>query len=352
MPSNRLKFVVLGAIGLLVVLVAVLAFVLVNQRGAPKPAADKVSIEVSDTACTPNSVTVAAGAPSFSIRNTSGRTIEWEILNGVLVLAERENIAPGFTVEVTPRLEPGSYQMTCGMLGNARGTLTVTAADGTTTALPAAPKLADLVAPTAEYRVYAIKSSDQLAAATAALAAALKTDDLPGARARLADAVTALAQLAPILHLFERDTGPLLTGPSALLSLTPTLAAATPDPSVAGLVDVAARSAIDLGGSIRATTASPHEIVAGAGEVVGSLAKGGDLPPDAASRIAGVGKVVELFRPLTLRADRALSSKLDADLSAVEASLANSPATASQTQLADLAADLIALQAALGLNAT
>ena len=165
MPVNRMRTLVLGAIGLLVVIVAGLGVVFVTMRQAPKPAGDAVTIEISDTACTPNEANVAAGAPTFSIKNASNRAVEWEILNGVMVVAERENIAPGFTVALTPRLEPGTYEMTCGLLSNPRGKLTVVTADGLTTALPAAPKLADLVAPTAEYRVYAIQTADQLTTA-------------------------------------------------------------------------------------------------------------------------------------------------------------------------------------------
>jgi len=350
MPSNRLKLAVVGAIGLLVIVVAVLGVALVNRRSAPSTAPDKVAIEISDTACSPNAVTVAAGAPTFSIKNTSGRAIEWEILDGVMVLAERENIAPGFALDVTPRLKPGTYKMTCGLLSNAPGSLTVTAADGSTTALPAAPTLADLVAPTAEYRVYAIRSAEQLGAAATALQSAVTAGDLAAARTHLADAATALAQIAPVLHLFDREANPLLAGPTSFGALDKTLAAASLDSSTAGLVDVTRKSAVDLGGTIHSTTASPHEIVAGAGQVVADLAKATDFGPTAIARIAGVRKVIELFRPLTARADKSLATKLDADLAATETALAQN--TAQPARLADLAADLVAMQAALGLSTT
>ncbi|MDR3473891.1 MAG: cupredoxin domain-containing protein [Devosia sp.] len=355
MPSNRLKLLVLAAIGLLVAVVAGLGVVLVSLRGTPAPSTGKISIEVSDMACTPNAVTVSAGAPSFAIKNTSSRAIEWEILNGVLVVAERENVVPGFTVELTPRLEPGTYQMTCGLLSNPKGTLTVTAADGAAGAVPAAPKPVDLVAPTAEYRVYAIKSADELTAATAALLAAVRAGDSTAARARLSDAVTALGHLSPILHLFERDANPLTSGPTALPALRRALVATSPADSLAWLADVAAKSAVDLGDAVHSTTAAPREIVDGAGSVVAALAKGAEDPADVAARIAGVGKVIELFRPLTLRADKALAAKLDADLAAVAAAFeqpAAPSATTLQPHLADLGADLIDLLAALGLNAS
>jgi iron uptake system component EfeO len=355
MLSNRLKLLILAVIGLLVVVVAVLAWVFVTARSTPRAGAGKVSVEISDTACTPNTLSVAAGTPTFSVRNTSSRTIEWEILDGVRVLAERENVAPGFAVELSPRLEPGTYQMTCGLLGNPHGTLTVVAADGSAATLPAAPKPVDLVAPTAEYRVYAIQSVDALVAATAALQTAAKAGDMAAARARLGEAVTAFGHLAPVVHLFTRDANPLTSGPTALPALANALADTAPSVSLAGLVDVVAKSAVDLAGTVHATTAAPSEIVAGAGSVVEALARDLGDPAQAAARIAGVRKVADLFRPLTLRADRLLSQKLDSDLAAVETTLGQSLAhgpTALQPQLADLHADLIALLAALGLNAS
>ena len=325
MPSNRLKLFVLGALGVLVVVVVALGVVFVGLRGRQTAPADKVAIEVSDASCTPNTLSVAAGTPSFAIHNTSNRAIEWEILSGVMVVAERENIAPGFTVELTPRLEAGSYEMTCGLLSNPHGTLTVAATAGAS-ALPAPPQLADLVAPTAEYRVYAIQSAEQLIKTTAALQAAVHAGDLPTARTQVADAIATFGHLAPITHLFASDANPLSSGPAALPALSKSLAEATPGANLAGLADVAARATVDLGGSVHATTAAPREIIAGAGSVVADLAGGVDDPADAAARIGGVGKVIELFRPLTLRADKSLSLKLDGDLAAVQGTLGGTTA--------------------------
>ena len=94
-------------------------------------------------------------------------------------------------------------------------------------------------------------------------------------------------------------------------------------------------------------------------ETFAGLTTGTGDPADAGARIAGVRKVVDLCRPLTLKADKALSAKLDGDLQAVEANLGQPgapPDAASADKLkgglADLGADLTDLQAALGLNAT
>ena len=354
MPTTRLKPLVLGAIGLLLLVVVALAVVFVTMRQPQKPAATgQIAITISGAACAPNEVTVAAGTPDFAIHNASDRAIEWEILNGVMVVAERENIVPGFTVEVTPHLEPGTYQMTCGLLSNPRGTLTVTAADGTTTIAAAPPKLADLIAPTGEYRVYAIKNADDLTAATTALAASVKSGDLNAAKARAADAIAAFAHIAPVTHLFGEAATALGTGPASLTGLAKGLAAGTTTDALNAAATAATAGAVSLSMSVHRTTAAPHEIVAGAGTVVATLAGGFDDVPAARAIIAGVRKIADLFKPLTLRADKALATKLDTDLTAVETALAAPGANSTlavEAQLTDLGADFTALLAALGLN--
>lgn len=40
---------------------------------------------------------VNAGKTQFIIQNHSQKALEWEILKGVMVVEERENIAPGFS---------------------------------------------------------------------------------------------------------------------------------------------------------------------------------------------------------------------------------------------------------------
>jgi iron uptake system component EfeO len=352
--SSRARFAVLGAIGGLAVLVAGLGIVAAT-RNHPMPASDPgIAISISDTACTPSTVTVAAGSHRFSITNTSARVTEWEILDGVMVLVERENILPGTSIGLTPTLKPGIYQMTCGLLANPRGTLTVTAADGTTTAASAPPKLADLVAPTGEYRVYAIAAADDLGVATAALSAAIAANDLPAARLHAAAAITAFSHLAPVVSLFGHDGATLASGPAALDTLGKSLDTATSASGLAATVATAAQGAIALGSAVRTTTAGPRDIIAGAAAVVANIAGSSEIAVDGPARIAGVRKVIELFRPLTLRSDRALSAKLDADLAAVEAVITGSPGKSTisaKTPLAALGADLTALLAALSLTA-
>ena len=70
----------------------------------PAASADEIrqiKVSVNDKQCNPMALTVPAGKTQFIIKNESMRALEWEILNGVMVVEERENIAPGFMQEMT-----------------------------------------------------------------------------------------------------------------------------------------------------------------------------------------------------------------------------------------------------------
>jgi iron uptake system EfeUOB component EfeO/EfeM len=97
------------------------------EVASAQPQIPEVNVKVTDSACEPMTLTVHPGKTRFLIKNLSQRAVEWEILKGVYVVEERENIAPGFSQKLTARLEPGRYQMTCGLLSNPRGTLIVSA---------------------------------------------------------------------------------------------------------------------------------------------------------------------------------------------------------------------------------
>jgi iron uptake system component EfeO len=85
----------------------------------------QVKVTVNDKQCEPMTLTVNSGKTQFIIQNHSQKALEWEILKGVMVVEERENIAPGFSQKMTANLQPGEYDMTCGLLTNPKGKLIV-----------------------------------------------------------------------------------------------------------------------------------------------------------------------------------------------------------------------------------
>jgi iron uptake system component EfeO len=161
-----------------------------------------VMVEIGPQGCTPSTLSVPAGRTVFSIRNMSNRAVEWEILDGVMVVEERENIAPGFTQTLTANLAAGSYVITCGLLSNPRGRLEVLPVPAEHETPRALPKV-DFIGPLSEYRVYVGVQSAELADAVAALSAALGSGDMAGARTAYVTAHAVYARIAPVAALFS-----------------------------------------------------------------------------------------------------------------------------------------------------
>jgi iron uptake system component EfeO len=159
-----------------------------------------INVTVTDKGCEPNSLTVTEGKSTFAIKNASRRALEWEILDGVMVVEERENIFPGFTQTLSATLSPGEYQMTCGLLNNPKGTLIVqAAATGRTAPITAL----DLAGPLAEYKLYVSREVDALLAGTQAFVAAIKANDLAKAQALYAPTRIHYERIEPVAELFN-----------------------------------------------------------------------------------------------------------------------------------------------------
>jgi iron uptake system component EfeO len=159
-------------------------------------------VTITADSCDPNDLTVPAGNASFEIVNASDRAVEWEILDGVMVVEERENIAPGFNQPITTKLKPGNYIITCGLLSNPRGALHVTASAAADAEAAAKPKLTAFIGPLAEYKVYLTLGANALVKATAKLDTAIKDSDLQGARAAYANAQAAYGKIEPEAQRF------------------------------------------------------------------------------------------------------------------------------------------------------
>jgi iron uptake system component EfeO len=160
-----------------------------------------INVTVTDKGCEPNSLTVPEGKSMFAIKNASRRALEWEILDGVMVVEERENIFTGFTQTLPATLSPGEYQMTCGLLNNPKGQLIVQAA---ATGGPTAPVTAlDLAGPLAEYKLYVSREVDALLAGTKAFVAAIKANDLAKAQALYAPTRIHYERIEPVAELFN-----------------------------------------------------------------------------------------------------------------------------------------------------
>lgn len=158
---------------------------------------DEIVVNIHPHSCEPNTLTVPAGRVSFRIVNRSERAVEWEILDGVLVVEERENIAPGLSQVINANLQPGDYAITCGLLSNPRGTLHVTPTAASDAAAKAKPSMVAFVGPLSEFRVYLAVQGSALIKAATALDQAIASGDLAQAQALYLPARAAYQRLAP-----------------------------------------------------------------------------------------------------------------------------------------------------------
>ncbi|WP_350569797.1 iron uptake system protein EfeO [Pseudomonas sp. H26/SER47-MNA-CIBAN-0231] len=158
---------------------------------------DEIVVNIHPHSCEPNALTVPAGRASFRIVNRSERAVEWEILDGVLVVEERENIAPGLSQVINANLQPGDYAITCGLLSNPRGTLHVTPTAASDAAAKAKPSMVAFVGPLSEFRVYLAVQGSALIKAVTALNQAIASGNLDQAQALYLPARAAYQRLAP-----------------------------------------------------------------------------------------------------------------------------------------------------------
>lgn len=157
-----------------------------------------VQITVTQSGCEPSVVQVGEGTVVFDIQNNSARALEWEILSGVMIVAERENILPGFHQSLKVDLAPGDYAMTCGLLSNPQGMIHVADTDRA----PAPIDPLALVGPVADYKAYVQAGADELVARTTEFVAAINAHDLDRAQALFAYAREPYERIEPVAELF------------------------------------------------------------------------------------------------------------------------------------------------------
>lgn len=344
----------------------------------------KYEVAVNDKTCLPMELKVPAGKVQFIIRNKSMRALEWEILDGVMVVAERENIAPGFMQKMTVKLHPGTYDMTCGLLTNPHGKLIV---ETDATSEPFKVTANDFIAPIAEYKFYVMTETRALVTDTKAFTDAVRAGSIEQAKALYSKARTHYERIEPIAELFsdldasidarEDDfakgvNDPSFTGFHKLEYAIWNQGDMSNEKAIADKLD---KDVLDLQQRIRDLPFPPSNVVGGAAalieEVAASKLSGEedryahtDLD-DFNANIEGAQKIVKLFKPLMEKIDAPLQKRIDDNLKTVSETLAHykkDDGFESYDKLTDadrnrlkgpitaLAEDLSKLRGSLGLN--
>ncbi|WP_415805345.1 iron uptake system protein EfeO [Bordetella muralis] len=312
------------------------------KRPATQADANAVKVTIRDDVCEPNDITVPAGRTTFVITNASKRILEWEILDGVMVVEERENIAPGFSQTMKVKLQPGKFEITCGLLSNPRGTLTVTPS-AASDAEAAKPSLVAYIGPLAEYRVTLLTQAAALQKALKTLDAAVKAGNLDQARQAYLQAHQAYARLEPMSDLFSDLDARLNVRPEylekreddsafvGLFRLERELYRANKLDQAQPIVDGLIADGDTLRERVRALNIEPPRLAIGASRLMQRSADrfandAQSLPVEVAANylqgsIAGAKGIAQLLAPLLTKADPALQEQVDSAFAAVESQL-------------------------------
>ena len=296
------------------------AFYAATRYAAPSQGGGAFRIAVTEGACDPAEITVPAGSHRFEVVNRTDRPVEWEILDGVMVVAERENITPGLTQTLSATLEPGDYAITCGLLSNPRGTLHVTRSTVAAANTPAGPRLRDFIGPLSEYKVFLAMQGAALTTKVGELQAAIAANDLGKARDAYVAARLPFERIAPAAsrygdlmnridpqaaYLAKREADPAFTG---FHRIEYGLYAKNSADGLQPVADQLAADAAALKGRLRELSLEPTMLAEGAARTAGRLASGEivagkdayaatDLA-DIAANLEGIAKIAGLLTPV------------------------------------------------------
>ncbi|MEH2008639.1 iron uptake system protein EfeO [Nostoc sp.] len=303
----------------------------------------ETALTVTDKGCEPNQLTLASGENNFVLTNKSSQPLEWEILSGVKVVEEKENIAPGFVQKLKTNLEPGEYDMACGLRSNPKGKLTVKAGVGNSQAKGTVDQ-GQLVGAIAEYKVYVTKETDQLVADNKSFTDAVIAGDLAKAQKLYPSTHVHWERAEPIAELFsdldktmdsraddfaKKEADPAFTGYHRIEK------ALFQDKTTKGMKPFAEKlqkDGLDLQKRIATLTIEPKNMVGGAADLIEEVAAtkiSGEEDRyshtdlwDFSANVDGSQKIVELLRPVIQKANPDLLGRVDANFTKVDQKLA------------------------------
>jgi iron uptake system component EfeO len=162
----------------------------------PPAGAKRLSFELTDAGCLPQSVSAPAGPITFEAENTgSTKVTEIEVMEGDTILGEKENLSDGLNGSFSLTLEAGKYTIYCPGGDDERGTLTVSGklkAKGS----------AEADAAVAHYRGYLEENADELVAKTKPFVVAVQAGDVAKAKSLYAAARTPYERIEPVAESF------------------------------------------------------------------------------------------------------------------------------------------------------
>jgi iron uptake system component EfeO len=161
--------------------------------------AQKIAVEITDDGCQPTDLKATSGPATFTVSNPSSDVNnEFEVLDGALILGERENLVAGLSGDVSVNLDPGSYDIVCGNPGNREptGKLVVSGEKVAATTNPGLSEAAD------KYAAYVVKQADEMTTRTTAFVAAVKAGDVARAKQLYETSRVPYEKIEPVAESF------------------------------------------------------------------------------------------------------------------------------------------------------
>jgi iron uptake system component EfeO len=353
---------------------ALVALTVAACQGGAAPAASggKVQVGVSEAGCSPTTLTADAGPVLFVITNNGTDVAEFEVIGAdKKVLDEAENIVPGFVVNLSARLDGGTYELVCGNLSAPRGSLAVSGGAAATRPPSAVVDAAQLASIVATYQTYVKSEADDLVTVIDTFTKAIDAGDLAAARAAYGPSRVPWERIEPIAELFsdldpkidarqdDFDGGaddPAFTGYHRIEKGLFT------DGTTDGLKELAATlrtDVADLKTRLATLEIDPRVMARGAGELIDEVAQSKMTgEEDRYSKLdlwsidpnlEGSAKIVDLLRPVIEKVDASYLKSLDDAYASVDTIIATYGDQSKGFQTFDKisATDLKALQAGL-----
>jgi iron uptake system component EfeO len=186
----------LSPAALAISLVALLAAGCGSSEDAP-PRAKKLSFELTDAGCVPNSTSAPAGPIVFEVENAGTTAVtEMEVMEGDTILGEKENLSDGLSGSFSLTLDAGDYTIYCPGGTTEKGTLSVTGKSDSTASVP------DEKSAVAQYRGYLEHNADELVEETEPFVAAVVAGNVARAKALYAAARIPYERIEPVAESF------------------------------------------------------------------------------------------------------------------------------------------------------
>jgi iron uptake system component EfeO len=178
----------------------------VTPAAAPTQASgvSTVQVTLTNSACTASTQQTTAGPVTFQVQNTTGDAVtEVELLNGDLIVGEKENLTPGLSGSFSVTLPAGDYQLYCPGAATEKSAFTVQPAKAGQASAAVDPQVAaDLQTAASGYRTYVQQEVAQLVTTTQTLVDAVNAGDLSRARDLYPQARTHYESIEPVAERF------------------------------------------------------------------------------------------------------------------------------------------------------